>query len=314
MQGIIPFVSRTSVTEQMLWIDALRQALPEERFAPFADLDSAQIECADIAIVANPDPEQIRRLLNLVWVQSVWAGVERLVGELEDFQPEIVRLIDPELARTMAEAVLAWTLYLHRDMPLYAAQQRKRVWRQHDYVSPSERRVSLLGLGELGRAAAQMLKRAGFVVSGWSRTSKTIEGIETHSGEAGLRAMLSNTDILVCLLPLTNETRGLVNQHLFEHLPPKASIINFGRGPVVDTAALLKALDDGHLRHAVLDVFDVEPLPDDSPLWLHPQVTVLPHISAETNRTTASAIAAANIRTYRKTGMIPKGIDKQRGY
>ena len=198
----------------------------------------------------------------------------------------------------MAEATLAWTLYLHRDMPAYAAAQRQRRWVPLDYRLPSERRIGLLGLGELGRRSAAMLQQAGFPVSGWSRTPKALEGVVTFSGADGLQMMLGETDVLICLLPLTPETRGLVGTEALAALPRGAALLNFGRGPVVDVTALVAALDTGHLAHAVLDVFETEPLPVESPLWLHPKVTVLPHITADTKRQTASRIAAANIETY----------------
>ena len=148
-------------------------------------------------------------------------------------------MVDPELARTMAEAVLAWTLYLHRDMPAYLAQQQARQWRQLPYIPPSARRIGLLGLGVLGEAAARTLHRAGFTVQGWSRTAEAIDGLAglaTFSGSDGLTAMARQTDILVCLLPLTDQTRHLVDAALLQSMPAGSCLINFGRGALVSTA------------------------------------------------------------------------------
>ena len=314
MHSIIPFLSQSDAAEQKAWIEALSAAMRDERIVPFSELTENERQAASVAIVANPDPTEVALLLGLTWIQSLWAGVERIVHDLQGFKGTIVRLVDPELARTMAEAVLAWTLYLHRDMPAYAAAQRSRRWLPLGYVRPQDRTVSLLGLGELGRASAAVLLHAQFKVQGWSRTVKALDGVMTFHGDEGLREMLARTDILICLLPLTPQTRGLIDAKALAHLPQGASLINFGRGPLIMVDALLDALDRKHLAHAVLDVFEKEPLPTESRLWDHPLVTVLPHISAETNRCTAAAIAAANIDAYRQSGAVPKGIDRSLGY
>ncbi len=288
--------------------------MPGEDVVAFEDLDARQRAACDVAIVANPRPEDVLALPNLKWVHSVWAGVERLVAELPAGDLKIVRLVDPELARTMAEAVLAWTLVLHRDMPRYARQQRARQWLQHEYVRPEARTVSLLGLGVLGAASAAKLLDAGFQVCGWSRTRRAVPGVECFAGAAELAAMLARTDILVCLLPLTAQTRGIVNAETLGALRAGAALVNFARGPIVDDAALRSALDAGRVSHAVLDVFDREPLPADAWQWAHPGVTVLPHISAATNPSTASAIVAANVRRYRESGVLPVAVDRAAGY
>jgi len=301
--------------EEALWLDALRRAMPEERILRLEEV--AAPDEVEIAIVANPDPAVVRRFPALRWIQSLWAGVEKLVAEPAFASLPVVRMVDPQLARTMAEAVLAWTLYLHRDMPAYLAQQRARQWRQLPYVAPADRRIGLLGLGTLGEAAAQVLRQAGFRVQGWSRTPKRLDpllGVATFSGTDGLHEMVSRTDILVCLLPLTRQTRHLVDGPLLQRLPKHASVVNFGRGALIRTSDLLAALDAGRLAHAVLDVFDEEPLPEDSPLWLHPRVTVLPHISADTDPATASLIVARNVAQWRHSGAIPAAVDRVRGY
>ncbi|MBO0986017.1 glyoxylate/hydroxypyruvate reductase A [Delftia sp. SD018] len=310
----LPFVCAPGYPAAPAWLQALQAALPEERVVALDTLDADQRAACEVAIVANPQPADLRTLPRLQWVHSVWAGVERLVADLGDTDLRIVRLVDPQLAATMAEAVLAWTLYLHRDMPRYARQQAARQWLAHDGVRAQDRTVSLLGLGALGKAAAQRLLSAGFQVRGWSRTPRHIEGVQCHAGDAELPAMLAQTDILVCLLPLTPQTRGIVGAQALAALPAHASLINFARGPIVDDAALCAALDSGRLAHAVLDVFEQEPLPESSWQWAHPAVTVLPHISAPTDRATASAIVAGNIRRWRSSGELPQAVDAARGY
>ena len=311
----IVLIGSFAAVEEQAWLAALRKAMPLEQVLPVAEVsDPDQVE---IAVVANPDPAVVGGFGSLKWVQSLWAGVEKLVAEPAFRHLPVVRMVDPELARTMAESVLSWTLYLHRDMPAYLAQQRARRWRQLPYVAPSARRVGLLGLGVLGQSAARALHGAGFTVIGWSRTPKQIEGIDglaTFTGSDGLNIMVRQADILVCLLPLTPQTRHLIDKDLLQQLPPQACLINFGRGPLVNTADLIGALDEERLGHAVLDVFDHEPLPPDSPLWLHPRVTVLPHIAADTDPGTASQIVANNVRCWRESGRVPPAVDKQQGY
>jgi len=313
MAEVVALVGCKGPAQEAEYLQILSAAMPGERLVPFRRMTDAERAGAQVAIVANPDPAEVAALPGLVWVQSLWAGVEKLVGVFDRPLP-IIRLVDREMARTMAEAVLAWTYYLQRDMPAYASQQRERVWQPHPYRKPTDTTVGLLGLGALGSAAAERLTDAGFCVRAWSRTPKTVTGIDTVHGADGLLAMLGHCDILVCLVPLTPETRGLVNAARLAALKPGAALINFARGPIVVTEDLIAALDSGHLSHAVLDVFDVEPLPAQSPLWAHPAVTVLPHISGPTDMDSAAATVAANLREYRTTGQPPQGVDAGRGY
>jgi glyoxylate/hydroxypyruvate reductase A len=314
MKKVIPFVAQTHDSDQENWIAALAKAMPDFVVKQFGALGDAERENAQVAVVADPDPAELARLPNLVWIHSLWAGVERIVQELPLHGPVIVRLEDPQLASTMAEAVLAWTLYLHRDMPRYRRQQEQRIWKEHELPLPSERTVGLLGMGALGRVAAAKLLEQGFRVCGWSRSGTRVDGVESFRGEQELDQILGQCDIVVVLVPLTDETRGLIDARRLSTMRRGASLINFARGPIVDTTALIEHLDSDHLDHAVLDVFDEEPLPAQSPLWDHPQITVLPHISGPTTRTTASAIVADNIRSYFETGRIPPGVDRARGY
>ncbi|MDR6591263.1 glyoxylate/hydroxypyruvate reductase A [Agrobacterium tumefaciens] len=314
MPSPIAFVSRMNAETEAVWKQALRAAMPQEDILSFSELTDEQRQAVDFAIVANPDPADIAALPGLTWVHSLWAGVERLVLELGDKAPPIVRLKDPELSRVMAEAVLAWTYYLQRDMPAYRENQQKALWQELDYRHPREMTIGLLGLGALGTAAAERLTHAGFNVAGWSRSAKVIEGVETLTGDAGLQALLENSDILVCLVPLTDATRGLLDAGRFAAMKQGAALINFARGAVIVADDLIAVLDSGRLSHAVLDVFEQEPLPTASPFWQHPQVTVLPHISAPTSRESSARIVAGNVRAWRETGRLPETVDMIRGY
>lgn len=310
----IALVTRLDEAAEIAWQQRLAAALPGETLLRFSAMSPVQRDVADIAIVANPDPADLARLPRLRLVHSLWAGVERLMAELPPDAPPVVRLVDPELSRTMAEAVLAWVYYLQRDMPAYARQQRGKQWRQRPYRPASGYHVGVLGLGELGGAACRALQQAGFPVAGWSRSAKELDGVHCHHGEAGLTTLLAGCDAVICLLPLTSQTRGLLNADRLARMKTGAALVNFARGPVVVTDDLLAALDGGHLSHAVLDVFDVEPLPPRSPLWDHPAVTVLPHVSAPTSPDSAAAVVAANIAVYRRSGRLPPVVDRDRGY
>lgn len=315
MKPVVPFIPEAQSHERNVWQRELSRSLSDlAELKPFETLTEEERLAARVAIVANPDPAHVAALPNLVWVQSLWAGVERLMSELPEGGPLIVRLADPQMAETMSEAVLAWTLYLHRDMPRYMQQQRQGIWQEHFLKAPAERTVGVLGLGNLGNASAQRLRANGFTVTGWSRTEKTVDGIRTFHGPDGLKQLLGEADIVVVLVPLTDETRGLLGEAEFKACKAGAAIINFARGPVIETDALVGALDAGHLSHAVLDVFDREPLPSDNPLWHHEKVTVLPHISAPTIISTASGLVARNLQAFLEEGTIPDHVDRKRGY
>ncbi len=311
----LALIGRLDADETAHWLSGLRAAMPDEVIEPAQTLlAEGRADQVRLAIVANPDPADVRRFPGLQWIHSLWAGVEGLLAEPSFQALPIVRLIDPELARTMAEATLAWTLYLHREMPHYRAAQQASSWQPLPYRPAAERRIGLLGLGEMGRRAATSLQAAGFPVLGWRRQAGDVPGIECRSGAKGLDEVLATSDVVVLLLPLTPDTRHLINRDRLARLPAGASLINFGRGPLVHDGDLIAALDRGHLAHAVLDVFAQEPLPAVNPLWSHPRVTVLPHISASTTATTAAAIVASNVRRWRQSGVLPPTVDRAAGY
>jgi glyoxylate/hydroxypyruvate reductase A len=299
MQKNIAFVGTISNREKAAWLAKISPLLAEAQLIRYEEITAEQRPTIEVAIVANPDPQALADLPNLRWVQSVWAGVERLVAELPHAQFEIVRMIDPNLASTMAEAVTAWTFYLHRDMPRYLCQQRRKEWIQHDLVALSDRKVGILGLGQLGRKSAERLVLNGFNVSGWSRRLTEIEGVTCLSGEEGFNDLLA---------------RHLLDDKRLGLLPRGASLINFARGQIIDEGALLSHLATGQISHAVLDVFNTEPLPSESALWTAPNVTVLPHISAPTNIQTASKIVARNVIKYFESGEIPEAVIRSQGY
>jgi len=309
----IPFISQLKRSEQEQWIQQLNLLIDHVEIVLPEQVSEADKWEVEVVIAANPSEEQIRQFPNLVWAQSLWAGVEKLVKILPA-NVALVRLIDPQLAETMAEAVVAWTLYLQRNMPFYARQQQNKIWKQLPVKLAKETRVSILGAGELGVTALSYLAKFNYQLKYWNRSNKQLGNVEHYQGSSGLQAMLSKTDILISLLPLTKETHGLLNDETLKWLPHGAQIINFSRGAILDTSSLLPLLDDGSIAHAVLDVFEQEPLPPSSELWEHPSITVLPHISAPTNLISASRIVASNINEYLMTGQLSEAVDRNKGY
>jgi len=297
------------------WRAPLVQALAE--IGPDVGLTddlSIDPETVDVIICAPNGPLQdFAPYRNCKAVLSLWAGVESIVGNPTLTQP-LCRMVDPAMTRCMADYVCGHVLRHHLGIDRYLRGQ-DGLWRTGNVPPPSsDRRVTVLGLGTLGRACAEALAGLGFRVSGWSRGQRDIPGIECHHGESGLAAALSRADMVVTLVPDTPATRNLLNAERLALLPPDAVIINPGRGSLIDDDALLAALDSGRLGHATLDVFRTEPLPSDHPFWAHPQVTVTPHIAAETRPDTASGVIAENIRRAAKGLPLLHLVDRDLGY
>lgn len=315
MSPLVPYVRRTDRPPNDELVERLRASMPDVLVVDFVDIDRSRLSEVTAAVVDGPSADQLAAMPNLAFVQSTWAGVEAVLPAAPE-GVAIARMVDPQMAVTMSEAVLAWTLYLHRDMPRYARQQRARQWSEHPLTPAPERRVGVAGLGALGTAAARTLADHGFSVAAWARSPKEIDGVVCFDGDDGFERLLARSDIVVNLLPDTDATTGIFGASAFATMPAGSSLINFGRGPTVDEAALLEALDGRHLDHAVLDVFDHEPLPEDHPFWTHESVTVLPHISGPTTVATAAVVAAQNIRRFLATGVLPTDalVDRTRGY
>lgn len=288
--------------ERQQWLQALSAAMPE---AQWMDLEAAHVDAASVqaAVVANPPPGSLQGLPALGLIQSLWAGVDRLLADAT-VPPDvpIARMVDPAMNAAMAQTALWAVLSLHRGYFAYARRQREGVWQPHAQRRADEVRVLVLGQGQMGQAAAACIAQQGYALSTWRRDGTP------------LVSRLAVADIVVNLLPLTDATRGLLDHHFFAALPAKTSVVNLGRGAHVVDADLLSALDRGHLRHAVLDVFHTEPLPRGHPFWQHPRVTMLPHAAAGTDARSAAAVAVANLRALRDGGQVLNLVERQRGY
>ena len=269
----------------------------------------------DYALVWRPEPGLLAALPNLKLILSLGAGVDHLLGDpqLPRHLP-IVRLVDPHMTAAMSEYVTLQVLRLHRGDLDYRAQQQAKEWRELDQKNAADRRVGILGFGELGQDAAIQLRALGFDVAGWSRSEKTAAGIACHAGAAGLPRLLARSEILVCLLPLTGETEGILNTSTLALLPQGAALVNAARGAHLVEEDLLAALASGQLSGAVLDVFHEEPLPAGHPFWHHPRIVVTPHVAAFTNPQTAAPIILDNIRRFEAGRPLLNRVDPARGY
>jgi glyoxylate/hydroxypyruvate reductase A len=291
----------------------LPQALAEVGLAAQIVTEAADPALVDYIIYAPSAPLQdFTPFTRCKAVLSLWAGVERIVGNTTLTQP-LARMVDPYLTEGMVEWVVGHALRHHLGMDRHIVNPA-HVWDPTCPPLARQRPVAMLGLGALGLAAARALQALNFPVTGWSRAPKVIEGLTCLSGEAGLQQALSNAAIVVTLLPRTPQTENLLNARTLAYLPKGAFILNPGRGPLIDDQALLAALDSGQVAHATLDVFRTEPLPQDHPFWTHPQITVTPHIAADTRPHSAARVLVENIRRSEAGAPLLHLVDRALGY
>ncbi|SEJ58923.1 2-hydroxyacid dehydrogenase [Paraburkholderia diazotrophica] len=294
------------------WAQRFAQKAPDMPFRLWPDIgDPAAVH---YLAAWQPPADIMQTLPNLKVIFSVGAGIDQF--DLSSVPPHVavVRMTEPGIAEGMVEYVTQAVLTIHRDLFDYAVQQRERVWLERPVRAASTRRIGVLGLGMLGTAVLNTLRLFGFPCAGWSRSPHEIAGVECYTGIESLDAFLARTDILVCLLPLTDATRGLIGKRVFGALPEGASFINVGRGQHVIQQDLLDALDSGRLHAAILDVTEPEPLPPTHPFWTHPRVRLTPHIASATRPETAVDVVLENLRRHRAGEHMIGEIDRTRGY
>ena len=300
------------------WVRRFQKRLPDRKVVTLGEpFDRRDVEY--VAAWRHP-PGSLAGLPNLAAIFSLGAGVDHLIGDPRLPDVPIVRVVDADLTERMSEYVVLHCLMHLRHQRRYDAQQRQKLWLEESHP-PAARdvRVGVMGLGVLGTDGARKLKVMGFDGAGWSRSPKTLDGIATFSGQDGLVAFLGRTDILVSLLPLTADTRGILDKNLLAKLARDGRlggpiVINAGRGGLQVEADIVASLDDGTLKAATLDVFETEPLPPDSPLWTHPAVTVTPHNAAASEANAISAYVAGQIRRFEAGQPLDNVVRRDLGY
>ncbi|TDG03367.1 glyoxylate/hydroxypyruvate reductase A [Paraburkholderia guartelaensis] len=306
------FLYKADPARGQQWARLFAQKAPEIEFRLWPDIgDPASIRY----LAAWQPPEDLKRTLPSLEVMfSVGAGIDQFdLSRVPQHLP-VVRMIEPGIVEGMVEYVTQAVLTIHRDLFDYTQHQVAREWREMPVRAAASRRVGVLGLGVLGTAVLERLRLFGFPCAGWSRKPRSLDGIDCYAGSEALTAFLARTDVLVCLLPLTEATRGLLNAKLFTALPRGASLVNVGRGPHLNQDDLLAALASGQLRNAILDVTDPEPLPATHALWGHPRVRITPHIASATRPDTAVDVVLENIRRHCASEPLLGVIDRSRGY
>lgn len=300
-----------TASQRPAWRDAFAGALPDAELFEWPEAPDE----VDYALVWRPPPECFERVRVKRAIVNLGAGVDALlaVPTLPARVP-ILRLTDAGMAPQMAEYVTLAVLAAYREQLAYAEQQRAGLWKPRRRIDKSGFRVGLLGMGVLGRAVTAALQPFGFPLAGFSRTTRDVPGVAMHAGREGLHAMLAATSLLVCMLPLTPATRGLLDATTLRRLPRGAHVVNVARGGLVVEADLLAALDDGHLASATLDVFNEEPLPAGHPFWHHPRIVLTPHVSAATLIEDSVAQVAQRIAAHARGERVDGVVDRARGY
>lgn len=306
------FLYKSDPVRGRVWQEVFAQRAPQLDFRIWPD--AGDPGCVKFIAAWALPPLDLRDYPRLEVVFCTGAGIDKLGLAQIPGNVQVVRMIEPGLTAGMVEYVTLAVLSLHRDWQAYASQQRERVWKELPVLPARARRVGVMGLGELGIAVTKALRGLGFNCHGWSRSPKRVTGVECHHGADGLDDFLSCCDYLVCLLPLTPQTRGLLNRRLFARLPRGAAVINVGRGAQLIQDDLVAALDEGQIGAAILDVCDPEPLPAGHPLWSHPRVVITPHIASETQPGTAAPAVLDNIARHQRGEPMLGLIDRQRGY
>lgn len=294
------------------WATFFAERAPHLPFRLWPDIGNP----ADVRyLVAWVPPDDIAATFpNLELVFSVGAGVDQFDATKIPLHIPLVRMLEPGIAETMVEYVTMSVLALHRDLLDFISLQKEQVWREIRITPAKRRRVGVMGLGQLGQAVLERFKAFGFPLLGWNRSPREIEGVTCYAGIDKLPDFLTQTDILICLLPLTDDTRGILNADLFARLPRGASLVNVGRGPHLVEADFLAALDSGALSGAVLDVTDPEPLPAGHPFWSHPRILLTPHNASMTSPDTAVDYVLDVIARHRRGEELPGCVDRSRGY
>ena len=287
-----------------VWSNGLKNAMPEMDIKVYPD--DGDVNEVEFAIVWKHPRGILKKYPNLKAILSLGAGVDHIISDpdLPEGLP-IIRLVDKKLTHEMCLHSLHWVLHFHSDQYLYRSQQLKRQWIQQSSIQTEDRTIGIMGLGNIGRSIGELLVNQGFNVIGWGANKKSsITGIQYYFGQEQLSDFLSNTNILINVLPLTSNTANILTKNELSLLPKDSFIINIGRGGIIDEDDLLALLDEGHIKAVALDVFAQEPLPENNSLWEHPSVYITPHIAGQSNPNSAAQTISENIHLIQK-GELP---------
>ena len=299
------------------WLKAIKESLPGHKILKSSESMNFSKEWSevDFALVWQPPLGILTRCTNLKAVFNLGAGVDYIINKSDlPHKVPLIRLVDPCLTEGMIEYVTHWVIHLHRNFASYRNLQDLQKWEPGWYPRPKERRVGILGLGVLGGASAKQLCGLGFNVAGWSRSYKKIKGIKSFYGKEQLKDFLQRTEILVCLLPLMPDTKGIICSKTLLNLPKGASLINVARGGHVIDDDLIKILKTDHISKVVLDVFNKEPLPDKHPFWKNSKIIITPHVASLSNPETACDEIVKDIKLIESGKSARYVVDRKAGY
>jgi len=303
----------SNVSKLEPWLDALRKVAPDVEITTYDKVRDK--EKVLFALAWNHPRGIFSEYPNLKCISSMGAGVDHIMSD-PDIPPQVkvVRIVDPLLSQDLAEFALALTMSHMRGFSKYRLLQHQKTWKRSMYKRIADVSIGIMGTGEIGNHVAEFLRSAGFSVSGWGKNPGKEKEYQRFHGMGQLAAFLKNLDILICLLPLTPETQGILNNDNLSNLPPGAVLFNLGRGGHVVDQDLIEMLDNGHLAGASLDVFDREPLPADHPFWLHPGIQITPHVASIT---TPESVAPQIVENYRRAinnEELLNQVDRKTGY
>ncbi|MBT0961598.1 2-hydroxyacid dehydrogenase [Denitromonas iodatirespirans] len=303
---------RSDAARAAAWASYFAEHAPDLDFRVWPD--AGKLDEVEYLIAWQAPAEFLATLPRLKVLFSSGAGVDHVDFSAVPAHVPVVRMVEPGIINGMVEYVSLSVLALHRDFFDYVAAKAARVWNPLEVPPASARSIGVMGMGSLGQAVLERLAAYGFRLRGWNRSLRRMEGVESFAGPDQLQPFLAGCDILICLLPLTPATRGILNRELFSALPTGAALINVGRGPHLVDADLIEALESGRLSRAILDVTEPEPLPPEHPFWTHPRVFVTPHVASMTQPETAAPILLENLRRHQRGEALVGVIDRSRGY
>jgi glyoxylate/hydroxypyruvate reductase A len=304
---------RSDAARTQAWKLYFATHAPDIDFRTWPD-DTGDLADVEYLVSWQAGADFLASMPNLKVLFASGAGIDHIDFNAVPPQVTVVRMVEPGIVNGMIEYVTMSVLALHRNLFDYVDQRARAQWQPIPVRPASARTIGVMGLGVLGQSVLQRLAPFGFRLAGWNRSQKDLPGVQCLAGAEALPAFLAQCDVLVCLLPLTDATRGVLNAALLAQLPPGAALINVARGAHLDQQALLDALESGRLSRAILDVAEPEPLPADHPLWAHPRVMITPHIASMTQPETAVDAVLENLRRHQAGAPLVGLVEQKRGY